>query len=86
MSVGQYLLLVMETGRGLYRIYVSIDGRWFCHCDTVEHPGHFYDVVDAIQDNFDPRLFEINPMTPFTKEEVLAKAPHAFDGHQENST
>lgn len=76
--VEKYHLLIVQKGQRLFRLYVSVDGRWFGHCDTSEHPS-LQDAIDSIIANFDPRLFEVFPATPFSKEEILAKAPHAFD-------
>lgn len=77
--VGQYHLLIVQKQPGLYRIYLSPDGRYYGHCETVEHSGELEEVIDAVCATFDPRLFEVNPVAQFSKEEVIARAPHAFE-------
>ncbi len=78
--IGQYHHLVVQTKPGLYRVYLSTDGQYYGHCETVEHPGDLTEVIDSVCANLDTKLFEVNPVMPFTKEEVIAEAPHAFDG------
>ena len=77
--VGKYYLLIIQKECGLFRVYISADDKHYGHCETIEHPGTLEEVIDDVCAGLDPRLFAVNPVAPFLKEEVIAKAPHAFD-------
>lgn len=80
-SVGQYHIILVEYKPQTYRVYASPDSYWLGHFETFEDPRDLCDILDSLHDLVDPRLFEAHPVTPFRREEVLAAAPHAFDGH-----
>lgn len=76
--VGKYHLLFLEAAPGSYRLYVGTDRKRYCHYDTGEF-RNLRDAVDSGLRGFDPTPYEIFPVTPFSRDEILATAPHAFD-------
>lgn len=76
--IGKYHLLFLEAAPGSYRLYDGTDRKRYCHYDSGEFSSH-RDAVDAGLRGFDPTPFEIFPVTPFSRGEILSKAPHAFD-------
>lgn len=78
LSVKDLHLLVVEKETGIYRLYVSQDRRNYCHYDT----GQFESLQaarEAARQGFDPKPFRMFPYAPYSRQEVLEKAPHAFD-------
>ncbi len=76
--MGDLHLLVVESELGTYRLYVGQDGKRFCHYDT----GQFENLdkaAGAAQAGFDPEPFRLFPLAPYSREEVLTKAPDALE-------
>jgi hypothetical protein len=80
-KVGKYYLLTVEKASGLYRLYVGIDGKRYCHYDTGEFRS-LQEALDAGLRGFDPTPFDLFPVTPFSKKDILARAPHGFDAER----
>lgn len=76
--VGKYHLLFVEKALGTYRLYVGTDGRRYCHYDTGEFQS-LQDAFDAGVRGFDSSPFDLFPVTPFSKRDILSRAPHGFD-------
>lgn len=75
---GFRLLFVRIPGTDTVRMYVSRDGKMYCHYDT----GRFNSLKEAAETgvrHFDPGVFLLFPLAPFKKEDVIKVAPHAFD-------
>lgn len=77
-KLGKYHLLFVEKSPCTYYMYVGLDGKRYCHYDA----GGFNSLNEAANVGtrfFDPAPFELFPFTSITREEVLTRAPHAFD-------
>ena len=77
-QVQTYHLLVVQSDPGTYRLYVGQDGKRYCHYDTGTF-RNLKEAVDAARRGFDPAPFEFFPYAPFTRDRILAEAPHGFD-------
>ena len=81
-QVQGYGLLVVQSEPGTYRLYFGKDGERYCHYDT----GNFKSLAEAevaARRGFDPAPFEFFPYAPFTRDRILAEAPHGFDSLNE---
>lgn len=77
-AIKDFDLLVVEKSPGSYRLYVSKDGRKYCHYDT----GAFRNLgeaAEAAKRGFDPKPFLVFPYAPFSREQVLEVGPHGFN-------
>lgn len=70
--------MIVQAIANSYRLYVGTDRRTYCHYDTGEFPNLDVAVKTAKQ-GFNPDPFLAFPDAPFSRAEVLDKAPDAFE-------
>lgn len=73
-----FSLLVVEAKPGTYRLYVGQDGQRFCNYDTGQFES-LDEAVTAARAGFSPEPFLLFPYAPYSRREVLERAPDAIE-------
>jgi len=73
---GFWTVLCVERRKGLVLAYLSPDGQHFTLYDTLAHPAiSLDDAVELFKRGFSSAVYEVFPLAPLDRDEVIQKAP-----------